>query len=114
MSAHPALDDAKTLFDAAQGLLDRSLEHAREITSGGKTIDDHQVLTERVAYAATEARAASEAIAAVEQARADGVRNEVFELTAVAAVGDLVHSLRDKLSLAADESPPGPHAARPS
>ena len=53
----PTLDDAARLRDAAQLLVDRSLERAREITSGGRAIDEHQVLTERVAYAATQVRA---------------------------------------------------------
>src|SRR6185503_6176621 len=46
------LDDARLLRDAALGLLERAIERARGVTESGKRIDDHQVLTERVAYAA--------------------------------------------------------------
>ena len=63
---HPTLEDAKSLMGAASALLDRSVTAARELTDGGQKIDDHQVITERVAYAATEAIAAKEVIASIE------------------------------------------------
>ncbi len=100
---HPTLEDAKSLLDAATALLDRSLAAARELTQNGKKIDDHQVITERVAYAATEAVAAREVIAAIEEIRAEGRSDEMLELTAVAAVGHLAEALRARLSASADE-----------
>jgi len=103
MSQPPALDLARTLEAAARGLLDRSIERARAITGAGAAIDEHQVLTERVAYAATEAVAMRELLAAVETARAEGRSSEGFERTAVAGIGELAHSLRDRLALAADD-----------
>ena len=103
MSQPPSLDEAKTLYAAAQGLLNVAIARASEITAGGDAIDDHQVLTERVAYAATEAVAMREVIASVEAARAEGRSSAMFELTAVAAVGDLAVTLRERLSLAADD-----------
>ena len=45
---------------AAQALADRAVESARVLTSGGTTTDDHQVVVDRVAYAATEARVIAE------------------------------------------------------
>ena len=56
----PTLDDAARLLAAADQLLDAAVGAARTLTEGGRRIDDHQVTTERVAYAATEARAARE------------------------------------------------------
>ncbi|MCA9511542.1 MAG: acyl-CoA/acyl-ACP dehydrogenase [Myxococcales bacterium] len=103
MSSLPTLDVAHSLDAAARALLDRAVERARAITKDGAAIDDHQVLTERVAYAATEAVAMRETLAAVEAARAEGRSSDAFELTAVAAVGELAHALRDRLSLAADD-----------
>ncbi|MDG2050611.1 MAG: acyl-CoA/acyl-ACP dehydrogenase [Myxococcota bacterium] len=100
---HPTLEDAKSLMDAASSLLDRSITAAREMTEGGQKIDDHQVITERVAYAATEAIAAKEVIASIEGIRAEGRSHETLELTAVASVGELVESLRSKLAASADE-----------
>lgn len=102
-AAHPTLEDAKSLMDAATSLLDRSVDAAREMTDGGQKIDDHQVITERIAYAATEAIAAREVISSIEAIRAEGRSSEILELTAVASVGELVDSLRSKLSASADE-----------
>ena len=99
----PTLDDARTLLAAADQLLDQAVARASELTSGGKSIDDHQVLTERVAYAHTEARAARELIAAMDAARETGQSSADLELCAVAGVGDLVSSLRDRLAPAVDD-----------
>jgi (2S)-methylsuccinyl-CoA dehydrogenase len=91
------LDDARGLLAAADALLDPAVDAARERTDGGKTIDDHQVLTERVVYAATEARAAHEVARLCEGLRAEGRLDAWLEATAVAAVADLVTSLRNRL-----------------
>jgi (2S)-methylsuccinyl-CoA dehydrogenase len=45
---------------AARRLTDQAVEAARTLTRNGEAIDDHQVVVERVAYAATEARVISE------------------------------------------------------
>ncbi|MCP5068802.1 MAG: acyl-CoA/acyl-ACP dehydrogenase, partial [bacterium] len=91
----PTLSDARTLLDAANALLDPCLEKAREVTQHGKGIDDHQVLTERIAYASTEARAAKEVLAFVESSAAEG--RELDTATAVAAVAELVLNVRNQL-----------------
>ena len=93
MSSMPSLAEAHLLRDAANHLVERALERAREITGAGKRIDDHQVLTERVAYAATEARAASELVDAVEGAGA----TPDSEQTCAAAVAELTRSLVGRL-----------------
>jgi (2S)-methylsuccinyl-CoA dehydrogenase len=46
--------------DAAGALAMRALEAARQLTRNGEAIDDHQVVVDRVAYAATEARVIEE------------------------------------------------------
>lgn len=102
-SSRPTLDDARCLLDAAQSLVDSAIARAKEITQGGRTIDDHQVLTERIAYAATEARAMRELVATIEAARSEGEGSKAFELTAIVGVGELASSLRERLSLAADD-----------
>jgi len=99
MSANPTLADATLLRDAANRLVERTLERAREITDGGKRIDDHQVLTERVAYAATEARAASELVDAVEAAGAGAEA----ERSCAASVAELARSLVARLEPALDD-----------
>src|SRR5512141_860889 len=45
---------------AARALADRAVESARTLTRNGEGIDEHQVVVERVAYAATEARVIAE------------------------------------------------------
>jgi len=99
----PTVDDARSLLGAADDLLAKCRERAIEITGGGKQIDEHQVLTERVAYAATEARAAREILVYLDGVQEQGRSSEMLELTATAGVGLLVHSLRERLSLSIDD-----------
>jgi (2S)-methylsuccinyl-CoA dehydrogenase len=100
---HPTLEEARTLLEAATGLLERAITAGKTLTDGGKRIDDHQVATERIAYAATEAVAAHEVIIAAEELRNEGRSSPVLELTAVGAVGQLVKGLRGRLSDSADD-----------
>jgi (2S)-methylsuccinyl-CoA dehydrogenase len=97
------LDDARPLLEAAESLLAPALERARAVTSGGKAIDDHQVVAERVAYAATEARAACEVVAFTHAARKTGRGSEILEATSVAAAAELVASLRARLEPVLDD-----------
>jgi len=60
--SHPTLKEAQTLLEAATQLLEQAIDAGKSLTEGGKRIDDHQVATERIAYAATEAIAAHEVI----------------------------------------------------
>lgn len=103
MTATATPEDARTILEAASRLLADAVAAAKDMTSGGKAIDDHQVITERVAYAATEAVAAHEVLAELDRWREEGKATPMREKTAVAAVGALVTSLRDRLSAAADD-----------
>jgi len=94
--ASVSLADARALVGAGESLLTPALDRARALTRNGAAIDDHQVVTERVAYAATELRAAQEVSAFAEASAAEG-RGAGLEATAVAAVADLVASLRTRL-----------------
>ena len=85
MSSTPTLDAARPLLESAEGLLDRALTRAREITDGGNGIDDHQVLVERVTYAATEARAARALLDFVAEVRSEGRGDAMLETTSAAA-----------------------------
>jgi len=90
------LDGAGALLSAGESLLSPALERARTLTLRGAAIDEHQVVTERVAYAATELRAAREVL---ESQRALGGlgRGAAQAASAVAAVADLVASARVRL-----------------
>ena len=103
MATNPTLNDAGKLLDAADALLERALDGAREITGGGKTIDDHQLLSERVAYAATERRAARELIEFVAEAQGDGRNPPMLETIAAAGVADLVRNLKNRLDPALED-----------
>ena len=54
------MTELTAIANAARDLASRALHHARELTANGATIDEHQVVVERVAYAATEARVIDE------------------------------------------------------
>ncbi|HEY5925816.1 MAG TPA: acyl-CoA dehydrogenase family protein [Kofleriaceae bacterium] len=71
----------------AQALADRAVEAARTLTRNGEAADEHQVVVERVAYAATEARVIHE------------LADTPAELAASArvAAGELAASMRYRL-----------------
>jgi (2S)-methylsuccinyl-CoA dehydrogenase len=99
---HPTLDEARALLGAATDLLEEAVSAAKQLTDGGKKIDDHQVITEAVAYAATEAVAAQEALASIDAVVAEGRGTPHLERLAVGGVGDLVAGLYARLSRVAD------------
>ena len=103
MSSMPTLEHAKTILEAAQRLLGPALDRARKITEGGRAIDDHQVLTERVAYAATEERAARELYDFNFALKEEGRGNELRESTCAASVADLAENLKNRLAAAVDD-----------
>ncbi|MGY8737620.1 MAG: acyl-CoA dehydrogenase family protein, partial [bacterium] len=98
-----SLDDARLVLAAGTQLLADAIGAAKSLTNGGKNIDDHQVITERVAYAATEAVAAHEVLNELDAWSAEGNSTPMREKTAIAAVGQLMTNLRDRLSLGADD-----------
>ena len=98
-----SLADARTLAESAEGLLERALERARALTGDGKQIDEHQVTTERVAYAATEGRAARALLEQVAGIAAEDRSDRGLELLAVAGVADLVARLRARIDEAQGE-----------
>jgi len=94
------LDDARMLVAAVETLAGAAVERAKQITNGGKAIDDHQVLSERVAYAATEARAARELVSLV-----GGLRRPDATMARIAAAGaaELATAARDRLLPVVDD-----------
>jgi (2S)-methylsuccinyl-CoA dehydrogenase len=97
MTAPPTLDDARPLLAAADALLGKALDAARELTDGGAAIDDHQIVSDAVAYAATQGRAARELLAFVERAKAEGKSSAELETLAAAGVGEQVRGVRDRI-----------------
>ena len=103
MAANPTLSDARLLLDAAKDLLDQSVERASAVTEGGKRIDDHQVLAERVAYAVTEGCAARASLDFGVALAEEGRSSAILESTIAASVADLVESLIGRLTPAVDD-----------
>jgi len=97
------LEDARLILAAGAQLLADATAAAKSMTDGGKKIDDHQVITERVAYAATEAVAAHEVLTAFDAWSAEGKGTAIREKVAIAAVGELMTNLRERLSASADD-----------
>src|SRR4051794_39368697 len=54
------MDSREIIAAAAGALADRAVTAARVLTDAGAATDDHQVVVDRVAYAATEARVIAE------------------------------------------------------
>jgi (2S)-methylsuccinyl-CoA dehydrogenase len=75
------------IANAARTLADRAVDAARTLTRQGEAADDHQVVVERVAYAATEARVIGELLE---------VPAEVAAAARIAAA-ELAASLRHRL-----------------
>jgi (2S)-methylsuccinyl-CoA dehydrogenase len=97
MPTPPTLADAERLLEGAEGLVERALDRARDLTGGGADIDAHQVLVERVAYAATQARAARETVAVLRDSKGEGRATPAFEATLSASVALLAIDVRARL-----------------
>ena len=91
-----SLDDAKVALAAARSFTQLAVDRAAALTARGETIDDHQVVVDRVAYAATEARAAHELYEAA-------ANQPSLHDVARAAVAELAASARDRLAPVLDE-----------
>src|SRR5579871_3316935 len=89
------LSDARKVVDIALRLSGEAVAKATALTEKGAKIDERQVLASRVAYAATEARAAAELCALTE---GFGARNTPhFQRLAEVAAAELATSVRDRL-----------------
>jgi (2S)-methylsuccinyl-CoA dehydrogenase len=89
----PALDDVARLVDAADSVLAQALAHGRELTGKGRSIDDHQVHCERLAYLATEL-AAARSLLAYTRAQAATAPDPIVSHMAFAFAGEVVQRLR--------------------
>lgn len=66
------LQQTETIVDALQKIRDEALDHGRILTNNGKSIDEHQVHCERLAYLATEVEAARALLAYAQEATSYG------------------------------------------
>ena len=97
------VNETAVILPALRRAIDTALEIGRRMTEGGKAIDDHQVHAERLAYAATEARAA-EALAEYAAARrAAGSPDDTTDRMAAAFAGEMASKLRGLIEAQRDD-----------
>jgi (2S)-methylsuccinyl-CoA dehydrogenase len=89
-SVSSTLTDARSLADVAQAMANAAVARAVELTERGARIDDHQVMCERVALMATEARAATALVAYAERLAAQGRPDTLTEDEALAFVSEVI------------------------
>ncbi|MCC6238468.1 MAG: acyl-CoA dehydrogenase family protein [Dehalococcoidia bacterium] len=91
---------ARTLVDAAQGVVDAALRAHAAVSDGGNDVDSHQVHTERLAYLATQVRAAHELVAYTERLAAAGKPDAVIEECALIYAAEATHAVRSAVEVA--------------
>ena len=87
-------DDARAVATALDHHAAAALTAAGVLTAGGERIDEHQVVVERVASAATDARVAQSLLAALDANRGAG---DAFAEPCRVAIAELARSVRDRL-----------------
>jgi (2S)-methylsuccinyl-CoA dehydrogenase len=99
---------AATLAVEAERLVGAAIARAAELTAGGARIDDHQVLCERLAAMATEARAASALVEYAQRLASSGRSDALAEEEALAYSAEVLHRI-----VAARDARPGDFAGAP-
>ncbi len=97
------LAEGRRILEAADRVMEAVLEAARRLTDHGRRIDDYQVQTERVAYLATELRAARDLLAYAAGLHERGIPDAVVDLQAVAYTAEVAHKLRTQVEGALEE-----------
>ncbi len=96
------LPGARALVDCAQRVIDATLQSAARVTDGGDLIDEHQVHGERIAYLATQVRAATDLVEFAERVAAAGTPDALHERMAFAYAAEVAHLLRSQIEAAWD------------
>jgi (2S)-methylsuccinyl-CoA dehydrogenase len=94
---------ARNLVDIADGVVDNALSYAARATEGGRLVDDFQVHTERLAYLATQVRAAHELVAYTERLSDAGKPDAWHDSMALAYAAEVTHGLRSQVEAAWDD-----------
>jgi len=102
------LAGARRLADLTGAFAAAATARAAALTAGGARIDDHQVLCERLALIATEARAAEELVSYAERLAAEGRADALAEDQALAYAADVVNRL-----VATQQAHPGDFSEAP-
>ncbi len=94
---------ARSLVDTAQLVVDAALRAHSAVTGGGNDVDGYQVHTERLAYLATQVRAAHELVSYAERLRAAGTPDSTIEECALIYAAEATHALRFAIEAAWDD-----------
>ena len=94
---------ARGLVDASQRVIDAALRHHAGVTNGGRDVDAHQVHTERVAYLATQVRAAAELVAYSERLTGSGRQDALIDRLALVYAAEATQALRSAVEAAWDD-----------
>jgi (2S)-methylsuccinyl-CoA dehydrogenase len=96
-------NEIDVILPALRATVETALEIGRRVTNGGKAIDDHQVHSERLAYAATEVTAAEALAEYAAQRREAGQPDETAERMAGAFAGEIAAKLRGNIEAHRDD-----------
>jgi (2S)-methylsuccinyl-CoA dehydrogenase len=96
-------NEIDVILPALRATVETALEIGRRVTNGGKAIDDHQVHSERLAYAATEVTAAEALAEYAAQRREAGQPDETAERMAGAFAGEVAAKLRGNIEAHRDD-----------
>jgi len=100
----PSLDEVDAVVAAMDEVVREAIAAASRMTEGGRRIDDHQVHTERVAYAATEVEAAkSLARYARDVAGAGAGHADLYAAEAAVYAGEVAAKLLAQVTTAASD-----------
>ena len=92
-SVSSTLNSARVLAERADVMARAAIARASELTSGGAGIDEHQVLCERLALIATEARAAQALVAYAERLASEGRADALSEDEALVYAAEVVSKI---------------------
>ncbi len=90
---------ARALTQATRAVVDAAVKQGAVTTKNGAAIDDHQVLTERLAYLATQIRAAEDLVAYAERVPADELQGRL----ALAYASEVAHATRSQIEAGWDD-----------
>src|SRR5688572_13208643 len=93
LTTHSALAQVRTIVSAVQQVVDKAMAHACHLTQAGQGIDAHQVHCERLAYRATELRAAQDFLRYVDNAQEHGQEATVMASMALAYAAEVGQTL---------------------
>ncbi|HEY7567521.1 MAG TPA: acyl-CoA dehydrogenase family protein, partial [Gemmatimonadaceae bacterium] len=92
-STSSTLADARALSDVARRMADAAAARSSELTAQGARIDDHQVMCERLALLATDARAAAALADYAERLSAEGRPDALAEDEALTFASDVINRM---------------------